>query len=76
MGVVVGTGGGVTPSAHTLHRNFAFSSHFITSHNPPAIPVLMATQPCFLPGCKQECTKATVVGREDLENFVFYPDRN
>lgn len=49
-GVVVGTGGGVTPSAHILHRNFAFSSHFITSHNPPAVPVLIATQPGFLPG--------------------------
>jgi hypothetical protein len=32
-----------------LHTNFAFSSHFKTSHKPPAIPVLMATHPAFRP---------------------------
>lgn len=48
-GVVVGSGGPVTPSAQCLHTNFAFSSHFNTSHKPPASPVLMATHPAFRP---------------------------
>lgn len=48
-GVVVGSGGRVTPSAQCLHTNFAFSSHLKTSHKPPAIPVLMATHPAFRP---------------------------
>lgn len=48
-GVVVGSGGRVTPSAQCLHTNFDFSSQLKTSHRPPAIPVFMATHPAFLP---------------------------
>lgn len=48
-GVVVGTGGGVTPSTNCLQRNIDFSSQFTTSHNPAVVPVLMATQPGSLP---------------------------
>lgn len=56
-GVVVGSGGRVTPSAQCLHTNFAFSSHLKTSHKPPATPVLMATHPAFRPeGNKAEFT--------------------
>lgn len=53
-GVVVGSGGRVTPSAQCLHTNFAFSSQLKTSHKPPATPVFIATHPAFRPAVKQK----------------------
>lgn len=74
-GVVVGSGGRVTPSAQCLHTNFAFSSHLKTSHKPPATPVLMATHPAFRPaGNKAEFTQQVIVKASYVHGRPFNPE--